>query len=249
MNVAFPYTNETLDAIIAGLDVKQGDNILAVVGSGDQAFAMIAEGAKVVAIDTSQIQIDYAKKRLECLKQGITEGFFGCKDKIKELEKLGGEYAESEKKYAEQSDMYFKSERRMEKVLANMHNLSIIERSILDKKLPLSCFNKVYLSNVIEGHIRSFLEEFGCKNLFNMHQGHVRTLNLLGSRVNPGCLIYVTDSNRIVSDKAIIEYGYGDRLGEREVLDLEKDEELSAKAAGLEKSGLRWRPLVLRRAE
>lgn len=238
MNVAFPYTNETLDAIIAGLDVKQGDNILAVLGSGDQAFAMIAEGAKVVGIDTSELQIKYAKQRIEYLKQGNTDGFL----KYPQKEEMDEEDAENCKRY-------FNSEGRIGRILENLENLSIINGNALDKKLPLNCFNKLYLSNVIEWHIRAFLVEFGCKNLFNMHQGHVITLNQLGKRANPGCLIYITDSHRIVSDKTIIEYGYGDQLGEREVLDLEKDEELSAKAARLERSENRWRPAVYRRAE
>lgn len=244
MKVVFPYTNESLDAIIAGLDVKKGDNILAVLGSGDQPFAMIAEGARVVAIDTSHLQIDYAKRRLECLKQGITEGFFGCKDEIKELEKRGDRDAESEKKSAEQSDTYFKSERRMEKVLANMHNLSSIEGSILDKKVLQGGFNKVYVSNVIEWHMRDLLEEFGCKDIVSMHKGHVYNLNMIGRSLNPGGLIYVSDSRSILTDRKIKEYG----LGELEKPEPEKDEELSAKATRLEKSELRWFPAVYRRA-
>lgn len=239
MKVTFPCTNESLDAIIAGLDVKKGDNILAVLGSGDQAFAMIAEGARVVGIDTSELQIKYVNQRIECLRQGNLDEFLKYPQKDDKDEKDIS---------AENCKRYFNSEGRNKRILENLQNLSIINGSILDDELPIGCFNKIYISNVIEWHVRDFLEEFGCKNLFTMHQGYVRKLNCIGSRVNPGCLIYATDSHHIMAKTELEEYGYISWLKEYKALELEKDEELSAKAAKLQSGGvMKWWPAVFRR--
>ncbi len=39
-NLKYSRANESLEAITKGMDVKEGDKILAVCSSGDQAFAM-----------------------------------------------------------------------------------------------------------------------------------------------------------------------------------------------------------------
>jgi len=56
------FTNESLEAIITGLEPNSEDNVLTICGSGDQAFALLEFGCQVIAIDENPQQICYAKK-------------------------------------------------------------------------------------------------------------------------------------------------------------------------------------------
>jgi len=62
-------TNESLAAIVNGLDVNETDDILAICGSGDQAFALLEKAHSVTAVDIYKNQVDYARYRKRCLKE------------------------------------------------------------------------------------------------------------------------------------------------------------------------------------
>ena len=67
--VYYNATNESLKAIIHGLKITSEDKVLAVLGSGDQSFAMIAAGAKsVTAIDINPAQVQYANYGVNLIK-------------------------------------------------------------------------------------------------------------------------------------------------------------------------------------
>lgn len=56
----FYETNESLEAIIAGLQPKEGENILAICGSGEQANEINQKGTNVLAVDIDEKQLEYA---------------------------------------------------------------------------------------------------------------------------------------------------------------------------------------------
>ncbi len=84
----YATTNESLDAIMAGLDVNSADSILSVAGCGDQVFAFTELAKKVRVADINPKQIELTLKRMELLSKGDYEGFlnveqFGCFDGIR----------------------------------------------------------------------------------------------------------------------------------------------------------------------
>ena len=104
-------TNESLDAIVLGLGVGPGDTVLAVAGSGDQAFAMLATGARVVVADSRQQQIDYVLHRAACLQQGNISGFLR-----ESYGSLSGRFARE----------YFEVPGRLDSVRNNLPNLEVL---------------------------------------------------------------------------------------------------------------------------
>jgi len=68
--LVFPFSNENLEGIVHSLDLDKTDSVLAICGSGDQAFAFAPHVAKVTALDILPSQVAYAKRRLELVKNG-----------------------------------------------------------------------------------------------------------------------------------------------------------------------------------
>ncbi|MDD5192687.1 MAG: DUF3419 family protein [Candidatus Nanoarchaeia archaeon] len=76
MREFYGHTNESLWAIVAGMDVAKKDRVLSICSSGDQAFALGEYANEVVAVDINTAQINYAKRRLEALKNENYNDFF-----------------------------------------------------------------------------------------------------------------------------------------------------------------------------
>jgi len=143
----YTHTNESLDAIIAGLDIKQGDLILAVGGSGDQAFAML-EYAKslLIVVDKNKHQIDYIAKRIELMKKGFYNkslkiGELGIQDGICR----GTRNYELMKFNIEKRNKYFLQKGRLDRIRENLGYVSLVNADIFS---VLGWGNqKLYLSN------------------------------------------------------------------------------------------------------
>lgn len=228
MTLRFDATNERLDAVITGLNPKQGDNILTVLGSADQAGAMIAEGAKVYGVDINLDQVRHAQERKGYIEKGDFASFLGT---------MSGSNVHSHE--------YFKANNRLEKLAANIHNLAIAEGNVFDEDLLRNGFNKIYLSNAIS---YGLIQEFDShKRTEFMHYNFIRILNKIVESIPAGCMVYVSDSQFIFSDEVIKEYGLNKLT---QSANLEKDEFLSAEADKLEpKTGTcwDWHPAVYRR--
>lgn len=125
--VTYDSTNESLAAIVAGMDAQPEDRILAICGSGDQAFALLEYSREVVAVDSDQSQIAYAQKRKEALEQGNIRKF------------LGG--------YFHHQKNYFKAEGRLEKIREKLHFLDFRHADLLNI-LAQKQFTKYYFSNI-----------------------------------------------------------------------------------------------------
>lgn len=140
---SYPYTNESLDAVVKGLDVNSSDDIIAVCGSGDQAFAMLEYANSVLAIDSDINQVEYANKRAVMIKEGSFEKMFEaaprylcqCKNEIDNKKR---------------SIAYFMQPGRLQRIRRKIGSLEIrlVSRNFAEG-IGESIFSKAYLSNII----------------------------------------------------------------------------------------------------
>jgi len=122
-------TNENLETIVAGLAVKPDDYIVAIGGSGDQAFALLEYVKRVLAVDISQRQITHMKKQVACLEE---------KDYVTFFKRRG------DRKYFDTG--------RLGNIREKLSGLEIRKADIFDVCMNERGFNKVYLSNALSGH-------------------------------------------------------------------------------------------------
>ena len=78
----YTHTNENLDAIVEGLSICPEDKVLAVLGSGDQAFAMVERGALVHAVDLNFAQVLFAQKRINFIRDRKYDAFLNVSDDV-----------------------------------------------------------------------------------------------------------------------------------------------------------------------
>jgi hypothetical protein len=74
---SYPCTNESIQAVLAGLTPNKNDVVISVAGSGDIPFALAPHVQKVFAIDIDPAQIDFIKQQINFLKNRNYEQFFG----------------------------------------------------------------------------------------------------------------------------------------------------------------------------
>lgn len=137
----FAYTNECLEAIVAGLSLNENDDVLAVCGSGDQPFAMLEYTDRILAVDTYLSQVNYARKRKELILDGYFDEAFNFSDA--------------------RTKNYFHRE-RIDKIRRNLEKLKIEHVNIED--VNYADFSKIYFSNV-SGHNRTKDHRLGMKLL------------------------------------------------------------------------------------
>jgi SAM-dependent methyltransferase len=168
----FLHTNEGLDAIIAGLEIKPTDSVLAICGSGDQAFAMLEYAKDVVAVDTDKAAIEYVILR----KRLLEEGNFYCFLSKDEKRSTGYIKGINDAEYAEIVD-YF-TYQRLGEIRNRLVDLQFREGDIFKhlEKNP-NTFSKIYLSNAID-----YLKK----------EKDVRILNRVAGMSGLGTLIYVS---------------------------------------------------------
>ncbi len=142
----FTCTNESLEAILAGLEPKQGDTILAVGGSGDQAFAMLETGARVVVVDFEPDQIALIEHRREALAQGDNWTF------ARRAYIATDHQPEFGVRIVERDD-YFKDSERLARMRANVGNLTVLPPmdifDVIRGNGHAVSFGKLYLSSVL----------------------------------------------------------------------------------------------------
>ena len=77
MAQTFARTNEDLPSIVRGMDVNPSDYILAVGGSGDQAFALLEYAKKVKTVDKAAIRSITLKNKRGASRVMIAKVFGG----------------------------------------------------------------------------------------------------------------------------------------------------------------------------
>ena len=125
MTVTFTHTNESLNAIIAGLEPSPKDTILAVGGSGEQGLALLGLAGRVTIIDCEPAQIQYIRKRVE------------------ELQKYDW------RSFLQQRADYFLTGDRLHQIREKLADLEIVEGDMFDFAQQQQGHSKVYLSNAL----------------------------------------------------------------------------------------------------
>ncbi len=74
--VVFPFTDESLTAILVGLEPTYKDSVLSIGGCGDQAFAILEKAGGVVVCDINEAQLELVRKRKAALEEGDYKTFF-----------------------------------------------------------------------------------------------------------------------------------------------------------------------------
>src|SRR3989344_1381131 len=240
------YTNENLQAIVAGLDLSSKDTILAVGGSGDQAFALLEFAGEVKVVDNQPNQIGFIKQRVEALLAGDDEAFFRNESKTATL--IGPRnhqnsflYDQLERDHnhlAARRRRYFTEESgRLERIQERLTNLIIAEPGDLVKVAQQERGDsKIYLSNIL-GYYDGLADE----------EDYLRnSLNKVARNLPFGGIIYVTNHNELVNSVWRAEIIVQD-LAVASFLPpkLEIDPVLSLKARAHEKDC--WHPAVYRR--
>ena len=136
----YQVSNESLPAIIRGMDVKPRDRILAICGSGDQALALLEFVGKVVAVDISPDQLALADHRVDVLKKGEYKEMFNLPEDRQVLHCI-----------ERSRRRYFSQPGRLGRIAAKLGKLELMgPADILEtaKSFPDRTFNKIYLSNV-----------------------------------------------------------------------------------------------------
>lgn len=135
-NANYSSTNEDLDAIVQGLDLRPDDSVLAVAGSGDQVFAILEYAGRVRAIDSSPSQLQLVRLKVEALGIRMQELFFyGKEDLLKEISR---------------KREYFSAEGRLERIRDNLDNLVVLESQNIFALQIDERFSKIYLSNALD---------------------------------------------------------------------------------------------------
>ncbi|MDI6738339.1 MAG: hypothetical protein QME12_07555 [Nanoarchaeota archaeon] len=218
----FPVTNERLEAVVAGLDVKEGDRILAVCGSGDQAFALLENASYVLAADLNKLQVEYARTRAELLKQGNIDGFFS----------QPRDYNGGEANDFMHMKNYFSKKGRLGRIREKLDKAGFVNSGFTEC-LGIQQFNKFYISNII-GYYEFCMNSECCK-----------LMRLLSGRLPKGGLIYIANNDEMERSRtyasAFIRLNQPDMWPK----ELAKDETLTTEAASRESS--LWKPAVYRK--
>jgi len=198
------YTNESLEAIWAGLQPTPEDLILAVCSCGDQPFALALGGSTVVAVDQDATALEYAKHRLTLCD---------APEQFLKPEAQPSSWAPDDQQELAWRNAFFRKEHRLETLKRNKHNISFVQDDILyGKALETQQWTQVYLSNAVgfSWHRMSFESE-------------QRDTKTVVDRVAPGGLIYSTE-HRCAEDADLRWKG----------LPVKLEEERSARARELE---------------
>ncbi|MDD9953688.1 MAG: hypothetical protein OXR66_05100 [Candidatus Woesearchaeota archaeon] len=136
----FSMANEHLPSIMYGVRTRESQKILAVLGGGDQAFALLSLGSTVVGIDGEYDAVNWVRARANCAREGNYEGFLA----------VHAPCASERWQKREQRRREFFSPKRFARIRANIDNLQLVRT--LFQKLPRELhiqYDSIYLSNIL----------------------------------------------------------------------------------------------------
>ncbi len=167
----FPISNESIEAVVVGLNPGSNDSVLTVAGSGDQAFALLEKAGNVVIADISEAQLELVRKRKDALEAGDYETFFMP---------TGSDY---ELFNAYPRIRYFDRMSRLDRIQERLSKLEICGSVSLEDLAESRSFDMIYASNAIS--------EFYCANPLEVHFAML----LRGLKI--GGLLYVSNGAEI----------------------------------------------------
>ncbi len=239
--LAYSFSYENLEAIIAGLAPGPEDRILAVGSSGDQAFALLEYAGGVDVVDNNPVQLEYIKERVGSLMNGDYDEFLpppcGFVD-----ESTSATDSSTQREKLRRRNHYFREQNRLEKIRAKLSKLKIREPAdILIVARDEAGFTKLYLSNV-----------FMFDDPWPHNSSPVEMLRRIAQNLPVGGLIYVSNHTIFPQSEQrgdlslhgadYIFSEYSDYFLPSELV---LDKELTRKALGLD--FYHWRAAVYRR--
>ena len=194
MVLRFNFCNESIPSIIAGLNPNENDIILAIGGSGDQAFALLEFGCKVCVVDYNPAQINYIKEVIQNIKQNNFNFFINIENNDNVSKKIK---QNTNIDFFELRTKYFNNLERFEKIRSNIDKLILIEpaQSIFEfvKNTNLN-FSKIYLSNIYT--TMSNYSRNGDKGHFDFSE-FSNSLEIICSKLFSNGIIYFADGDVI----------------------------------------------------
>ena len=222
MSILYPRTNECIEAILLGLDLKPEDRVLAIGGSGDQALAILGYVKKVKVVDSDPEQIAYIKFRVDMIKKG---------------DSLTPTYPQTRDNMMYMKQTYFDSEHNTKTVRNKIDCLEVAEPSdIISVAKNENWFTKLYLSNAL-----AFRKKLPPRKIREL-------LNTVSSNLPSGGLIYLPNHDQLCSD---FKPGrdYDNPIAPKGMLpkNLELESKLTALARKKERYG--WLPAVYKKVK
>ncbi|MFH1066067.1 MAG: hypothetical protein V1734_06175 [Nanoarchaeota archaeon] len=133
-SIQYSTTNESLQAIVEGMDLSRDDDVLAVLGSGDQAIAMAEYANSVTAYDLNPGQVQHARYKIRLINQGRFDEFINA----------GNLWSKTKKA---RRDAYFGVSGRLERIREKAEQIKLKAGKLRAPKKGL--FSKAYLSNIL----------------------------------------------------------------------------------------------------
>ncbi|MFH1631264.1 MAG: hypothetical protein ABIA21_03545 [Candidatus Aenigmatarchaeota archaeon] len=220
----FYCSNENLNAMTEGLSVNSDDRVLAIGGSGDQAFALLEYAESVNIADTNLRQLDYIRKRITHLENGDYESFLKLDDPNVEI---GLKDEEMTRLVKENRRNYFRKEGRLDIVREKVDKITIHEPdNILRIALNTpDTVSKLYCSDI---SLISFVD-LPTKSLKKDFKRVVFV----------GGLIYFANDKTAFGTRLINDFGFEDIIKEKKLTGLANHYEI--------KNGGFWKPAVYKR--
>lgn len=194
--MVYLYTKESIEATTKVLKVSKKEEVLAIGGSGDVAFALLEKPLeRLVVVDIDENQLKLIKERLNALREGRYEEFTNPQ---RILDESKGYLEGTNKEALEMRSEYFNEGKRLEKISQNLGNMVIVDEPIditnINYVLSQFQFDKIYLSNI-------FYKVDSGEEVENMLANVSRFL-----RENGKMIIYLTNKNVIDYLKTLPAY-------------------------------------------
>jgi hypothetical protein len=191
MSHLYVATNEDLKRITKSLDLDREDNVFAICGSGDQAFAMLEYANSVLAIDRNPKQVDFAQTRADYLREGRFDKFlfpFVSSD-IKRIteNRDSREMVRGQRWLIKKRNRYFNREGRLNNIRSRLDNLSF-DVGDFTETVQDQTASRIYISNMYD--------KYNQKNL-------KQDLNLLVRSLERRGLLFVTRYTSLVREMGI----------------------------------------------
>jgi hypothetical protein len=128
---------------MAGMDLTDDSVVLAIGGSGDQAFAMLDVAKGVIAVDSTPVQVRYIEQRRKQLSKGDFKNFMNPEGGISDGFYKGDHSNEWHYDLLRRRDSFFTPE-RLERIRAKANNIEVLNADITDVRAK---YSRIYATN------------------------------------------------------------------------------------------------------
>jgi SAM-dependent methyltransferase len=217
-------TNESLEAITSGLNLNSENSVLAICGSGDQAFAILEKTGNVYVVDMREKQIEYFLYRQDLLEKGEFNEFLDVPEEKSQKD---------DRHFISSRNRYFSTE-RLRMIQSNLRN-NVKTASLKIDELEGQEFDRVYLSNVLS-YGSSYIDFLSVE----------KRLEKISKLLKKDGLIYISDYREIFDEmefpRKVLEEEFLKRIN------LQVNQQLTEVAQRLQSKGWKnWKPGIIQK--